>query len=84
MGRILDVGLALLALICTMGVFSHKFDDRLFQRIGLCLTAAGCVLLVYARVNEYGVVAETRLRVIGLTGVLTFAIATAIKIWRRK
>ena len=83
MEHLLTAGLLLLSAICILGIFAVKYDDRLLQRIGLSLTAAGCLLLVYARLYEFSSADETKLRILSLAGVLLFAISSAIKIWRK-
>ena len=84
MDYILNAGLLILSFICILGIFARKFNDWLFQRIGLSLTACGCLLMVYARLNGFDTVDETRLRILGLSGVIVFAITTTtIKIWKK-
>lgn len=81
---ILNTGLFILAVICTIAVYANKFDDRLFQRLGLILTAIGCYLLLYARWQMHGPETEVRIRILVTTGIVVYAVATFIKVWKQK
>lgn len=38
-----ELALAVITVCCVLGVFSARYNDTFFQRIGLGLTALGCV-----------------------------------------
>lgn len=39
--------LALVAVLCIVGVLAHSYKDNLFERIGMAFVCGGCVARIY-------------------------------------
>ena len=76
-----SIALAIIALGCLAGVFCHKFDDNLIQRVGLSVVCLGACL----RLTEtFGIFPDdTKARYLFTYGVALYCLGTAWKFWRK-
>lgn len=73
------IPLALLVSACTVGVFSHRFNDTLTQRIGLSLLAMGAALQIVELFKSTGSTSPCTMM---LYGAAVFASSTFLKFCR--
>lgn len=73
--------LVVIAMTCLAGVFSHKFDDNLLQRVGLSLACMGACLRLTELFDFFP--DDTKARYLFTYGVACFCMGTAWKFWRK-
>lgn len=78
-GLVSILALSLVAVLCVVGVFHHRFDDTLGQRIGMSLIGVWCILRVQAKLTTFDTEPVHMILHIGLA---CYACGTALKIWR--
>ena len=76
-----SIALAIITLACLLGVLSHKFDDNLFQRIGLSVACLGACLRLIELFGYFP--DDTKARYLFTYGVALFCLGTAWKFWRK-
>lgn len=75
------LSLVAIALACLLAIFTHKFDDNLFQRVGLSLACLGSGLRLF-ELFDY-VPNDTQARYLFTYGVALFCTGTTWKFWRK-
>ena len=76
------ITLAIIAVICLLGVLSHKFNDNFLQRVALAMVCIGSVSrIVEIQTNLIG---SEHARYLFVFGVALFGCATTYKFWRQK
>ena len=78
---IYSIALVTIAVTCMLGVLSYKFNDNLFQTVGLgiaCLGASVRLLEVFGSFTN-----ETNARYLFTYGIAVFCIGAVWKIWRK-
>lgn len=75
------VCLGITMVLCVVGTFSCRYDDNIFQRIGMAMLFIGC----YPRLREAW---ETHYVTEGVwmahIGLASFAVGTAFKVWKHR
>ena len=75
------ISLSVLAVVGTLGVFSHAFDDTLLQRTGLALVVLASLGLLTDALEEPPAAMG---QVLLYLGTALYAAATAWKMWRQR
>lgn len=76
------MALGVIAVVCLLGVFAHKFKDNLLQRIALAMVCIGSISrIVEIQTSLFG---SEHARYLFVFGVALFGCATTYKFWRQE
>ena len=78
---IYGLSLVIIAVTCIGGALLKKFDDNLFQTVGLCISCLGASVRLFEVFGSF--TNETNARYMFTYGIAIFCLGTIYKYWKK-